>query len=90
MTEIRMEEPKRELLLCECESAEHQILFTYYPEEEEVYVQFHLRHLPWHLRLVQALKYVFGYKCKYGCFDEVILHKSKLIKLADSLKQDLQ
>ena len=38
-----------------------------------VYVEIHLMPLRWYERLWQGLKYIFGYKCCYGDFEEMIL-----------------
>jgi hypothetical protein len=72
------------LLLCDCSSAEHQLIVSWDNDDNEVYVRVHLANCYgfWH-RLWHAVKYVFGYKCRYGAFDEVILRKED----ADSLQK---
>lgn len=79
-----------ELFICECDSVEHQIVFSYFPDEKEVYMHIHL--LPeksiWR-RISKAVKYVFGYVSRYGHFDEFIFKKGdadKLQSIADHLK----
>ena len=83
---------KEEFLLCQCHSAEHQLLFTWWDDEDiqEVYMRVHLaKHTFWE-RLVYGIKYIFGYQCKYGAFDEMILRKEdaeKLQNVVDYLKR---
>lgn len=85
---------KEELLVCQCSSMEHLITIVYWDDDEpkEVYVNIHLvneRNI--FKRIVNAIKYVFGYKCKYGDFDEFILRKEdadKLQKVVDYLKSE--
>ena len=78
------------LLLCDCSSAEHQLIVSWDNDDNEVYVRVHLANCYgfWR-RLWHALKYVFGYKCRYGAFDEIILRKEdseNLQKVVDHLK----
>jgi len=78
------------LLLCECSSEEHQLIVRWDDTDDEVYVSVCLANCAgfWK-RLWRGLKYAFGYKCKYGAFDEVILRKTdadSLQKVVDHLK----
>jgi hypothetical protein len=83
---------KEEFLLCQCHSAEHQLFFTWWDDEDikEVFMHVHLaKHTFWE-RLVYGIKYIFGYQCKYGAFDEMILRKEdaeKLQNVVDYLKR---
>jgi hypothetical protein len=74
-------ENRREILVCECSSVEHQIVFNYDEENERVYCSIHLVELPFWKRLKNGLKYIFGYKCKYGHFDEFVLAKYNIKQL---------
>ena len=77
------------LLLCDCSSAEHQLIVSWDNDDKEVYVRIHLNKHGFWRRLCHAVKYVFGYKCRYGAFDEVILRKEdadNLQKVVDYLK----
>lgn len=75
---------KEELLICECNNLEHQIVFRYFEDEDwnEVYMTTHLSDCSnfWQ-RLKYAIKYVFGYKSRYGAFDEFIFRKEDAEKL---------
>lgn len=71
-----------EIFICQCNSIEHQISIT--KEEEDIYVLIHLSPKPFLERIIHATKYVFGYRCKYGDWDELILKeedKQKIIKI---------
>lgn len=85
-----MRNDNEELLICECSSCEHQIIFRWDNDEHEVYMETHLaNNKNFFVRLWHALKYAFGYRCRYGEFDEVILRKEdvdKLQKVVDHLK----
>lgn len=84
---------QHELFICKCQNTEHQMIFSHFPddqEDKEVYVSIHL--IPdfkiWR-RIVNAIRYIFGYRCKYGHFDEFILDHTdadKLQKIVDILK----
>jgi hypothetical protein len=78
---------KHLLLLCSCYSSEHQIIIhldeggDFYPPE--AYVNVHLVKRSFWYRVKYAVKYIFGYKSRYGAWDEFILDKSH----ADTLRQ---
>lgn len=78
------------LLLCECTSAEHQLIVRWDNEDNEVYVNVHLAtYMGFWERLWSGLKYAFGHKSRYGAFDEVVLRKEdadKLQKVVDHLR----
>lgn len=61
------------ILICDCSNAEHQIIFRSEEEEREVYMTVHLTPQPLLRRLKHGIKYIFGYRCSYGDFQEVIL-----------------
>jgi hypothetical protein len=67
---------KDELIICDCESTEHQMVLRYDDDKDlgrMVYVEIHLVPLVWYKRMWMGIKYIFGYKCKYGNFEEMIL-----------------
>lgn len=67
---------KDELIICECSSAEHQMVLRYDDDKNlgrQVFVEIHLVPLAWYKRLWLGIKYIFGYKCCYGNFEEMIL-----------------
>lgn len=72
-------------------NVEHQLIFSYFPEDNEVYMAVHLipEYNIWK-RIWTAIKYIFGYKSRYGHFDEFIFDKSdadRLQKIVDFLKR---
>jgi hypothetical protein len=75
-----------EVIICACENVEHQIIFSYFEDEDdipkEVFMTIHLVHEPnIFKRIWKGIKYIFGYKCRYGNFDEIILNKSHIRQL---------
>lgn len=67
---------KDEIIICDCASAEHQLVLRFDDDKDsgrQVFVEMHLVPLVWYKRLWLGIKYIFGYKCKYGNFEEVIL-----------------
>lgn len=73
-------------LECECSTPEHTVRFL--RDEDYTYITFFLGTGPWYKRVVTAVKYVFGYKCRYGHFDEVILGSDKVRELVEILKSE--
>lgn len=79
-----------ELFICQCYNTEHQLIFSYIPEYDSVYMSIYL--IPehrWWKRVWTAIKYIFGYRSRYGYFDEFIFNNSdadRLQKIVDYLK----
>jgi hypothetical protein len=80
---------KVEILLCRCHSSEHQILVHYDEDDKMLYLHIHLTERSFWRRLKYGLKYIFGYHCRYGQWDEFIFNENdadKLQAMADALK----
>jgi len=77
---------------CRCSAQEHlwRIWFDDDSYEPVVYASFFLAELPWYRRLAAAVKYIFGYKCRYGHFEEFILSPDdcdRMIGILQRLKE---
>lgn len=85
------------IFICECFSPEHQIVFETQKdiiqdvgEFDTVVMSIHLVKKSFWRRIKVGIKYIFGYKCKYGSFDEVLLQPddySKMQKIVDEMKK---
>lgn len=82
-----MNDMETHLVLCDCGQAEHQLIWRYFPGEQEpqeqlLYIDIHLR--AWEgffRRLWAGLRYAFGHRSKYGDWDDVIIDKRAARKL---------
>lgn len=86
------DESVNELFICRCYNTEHQLIFSYFEndDDKEVYVSVHLNpeYNIWK-RVWIAIKYIFGHRSRYGHFDEFIFKKSdaeRLQKVVNYLK----
>jgi len=78
------------ILICDCSSREHQIIIEHDNEYNIAYCHIHLIKQGFLRRLKAGLKYIFGYKCRYGQFDEFIFkpeHAKQLRELSDLLSE---
>lgn len=71
---------------CRCDSIEHTLRFVVDndPDDPCIYVEVNLN--DWRgfwKRLWVGIKYIFGYKCKYGHWDITELKNEDIIKLKD-------
>jgi len=83
---------------CDCHSSEHTLRFTYLSEDigannqiSNIYLNIFLDNEPWYKRILIGLKYIFGYKSKYGHFGEWIFYRKdaqRLKKLIEKIEQD--
>ena len=79
---------KKEILICDCYSVEHQLVFRYDNDDvhPEVYVSVHLINRGFFSRLKYGLMYIFGYQCRYGAFEEFIINPSDVKPLKKIVK----
>jgi hypothetical protein len=61
---------------CICNGPEHFIKFSFFNEDDgELFLTTFLKQdHKWYKRIWVALKYIFGYKCKHGHFNEIIIN----------------
>lgn len=74
---------KSEILICDCNSTEHQIVIHYDEEDNIVYCHIHLSKRPFFKRVWGALKYIFGYSCRFGHWDEFLFGEEHIEKLEE-------
>lgn len=83
---------EKEVLLCDCHSSDHQILIFFDKDDKEnidVYAHVHLAKRKFWSRVKYGFKYIFGYKSRYGAWDEFIFNPEdadKLQAVVDYLK----
>ena len=78
----------REMFVCSCASLEHQMMFWYDEEEKILYTEVHLVTVHgFFRRLWYGLKYAFGYKCRFGAWDEFLFDRESEQKLYNYLKE---
>ncbi len=78
---------KTDIIICDCHSDEHQIIVRHDEEDKIVYLSIHLiTHRNIIKRLWHAIKYVFGYKSRYGAWDSLILNPDDAGKIESILQ----
>lgn len=82
-----MERP--EYFECRCHTPEHtlRIWFDDEPGDPCVFASVFLANGPWYKRFVSGVRYIFGYKCRYGHFDEFILRPEDCDRLMGILER---
>lgn len=90
---------EKEVLICDCFSTEHQFVFTYckgeYENEfDDLSIEIRLVHrFGFWKRIVVGIKYIFGYRSRFGdwdCFDFDHENCDKLINALQNLKKNRQ
>lgn len=84
---------KNELLICECHSTDHQYIFLYDDDKDSnghvdrtVYIHTHLNTFGFWKRLKYGIMYIFGYKSRYGDYDEFIINPEDVGKFENVVK----
>jgi len=80
----------KELILCKCGSMEHQIVFIWFDndDDKEVFAQVHLTtNKTFWKRIISGVRYIFGYKSRFGNFDEIILTNDHVEGLKNVIKK---
>lgn len=84
-------ESHEKTVVCDCGSMEHIIRFMWWngtdPQDSVIYVHYFLQNNGFFERVVNAIKYIFGFKSKYGHFGEVLINIDKAEKLSDFLNE---
>lgn len=79
---------KTEFFECQCSSDEHTLKFTVDEEDGTIYTNTFINDwYPWYYKIWLAIKYVFGYKSKYGHFDSFQMREEDQIRMLDLLKK---
>jgi hypothetical protein len=80
-------------VVCECRSPEHVIQLIANTEKADptvLYISVQLTPLPWRKRLWGAIRYVFGYQCRYGHWDEAMIGAEEALHVHDFLSKTLE
>ena len=82
-----------DILICDCNSTEHQIVLAYEEDEHETtsgiiitpicYAQIHLSAKPFWKRVSYAFRYILGRKCRFGAWDEFLFKPDDAEKLQE-------
>jgi hypothetical protein len=78
------------ILICGCNSPQHQIIIRPDDEDKLIYCHIHLAEHKFWKRFKIAINYILGYKSRYGDWEEFILtpqHQTDIRNIADKLEQ---
>lgn len=80
---LQSKDTERGLILqCACGLNEHQVVFLYWNDEDpEMYMSPHLHPFPFWTRLWLGIKYVLGYRSRYGDYPGLVLGKQDIEEL---------
>ncbi len=76
-----------EFFECQCFSDEHTLKFILDTEYKEIYTHVFLNEYSIYNRILIAIKYIFGYKCKYGHWDSFLLKPEDAKRLISLLEK---
>ncbi len=76
----------RKLVVCECSFAGHQLIFSRFEDDSDVYIDFHLLQPKFWDRLKSTFNYLLGNPAPYSHFDEVILGEETVKELVEWLQ----
>lgn len=86
-----IEDLERIIFICECHSLEHQLTFWYDTEYNELYCEPHLvTYRNFLKRIYVGIRYIFGYKSRYGEWDSLIFKQNDVDKLRQFLDEKYQ
>ena len=79
---------KDEFFICQCYSDEHILHFILDEKTGEIYTSVYL-HQYYNIlkRIWLAIKYIFGYKCMYGAWDNFMMKPVDYNRFKELLKQ---
>lgn len=83
--------PTKEVFICECSSTEHQLVMCYIPGDDECdsdMLQFQMHLQPTYgfwKRTWAAIRYIFGYRSRFGNWDDFLVDPKDCDKIIDYL-----
>ena len=85
---------EQQLFVCDCGDVSHQFIVSWYPDDEDwndlLYFQIHLNQTyGFWKRLWIGFKYAFGFRCRFGAFDEILLNQYDAKQLRSTLDEFL-
>lgn len=80
----------KEAFFCSCGSNEHFFIIERFDDQEEIYLSVYLDQPRFLRRIINAIKYVLGYKSRYGQFSEICLDQATQLKLAYILETHIK
>ena len=89
MREIKNRE---ETFTCQCTGLDHQFTFRLWDDEEFQYTLLSLEPLlnfglSWWRRVIVATKYVFGFKSRFGPFDDILIKDEDIPRIESILNE---
>jgi hypothetical protein len=81
----------REFVVCVCNHLDHLVVLNVNEDKTntDITIEVHLSPLPLYKRLINAVKYVFGIRSRYGDYEEVVIDKEKAIQLKNFFENAL-
>ena len=87
----------KEYFDCDCGDSAHHFTITQVSnydktfDDECVYISYYMnQYRTWYQRLWLAIKYVFGYKSRFGDWDSITLDKEKVLRLRNFCDKALE
>jgi len=85
---VKENESKSYIIQCHCGSQEHSASISWFPDDSEVYLSVNLSdNGSFWKRLKIGIKYIFGYKSRYGMFSEIVLFEEDIKNIIDICNQ---
>lgn len=72
---------------CSCFSDEHMVKVILYKEDKMLSLIIALRKFNFWNRIIPAIKYLFGYECKYGHFDDFLFQPDDITSFRKVLEE---
>lgn len=85
----------KKIIDCYCSSAEHCLHLMYFDDEKNscnhlLYIEVYLQKQKWYKRIWRGIKYIFGYKSRYGDFTEILYDVEKVEELKKFLNDYIE
>jgi len=82
---------ERKIIVCVCHGLDHQLAIWVDEEDGFIYIEPHLTtRRNFFSRLLYGLKYAFGFKSRYGAWDEIIIGLEDQLKLRQILDEGIR
>lgn len=78
---MRASQQSELIIICSCHTLDHAIRFSYWPDDDTLFVDVTMPPLSWWKRIAVAFRYVFTDVCPFGSYAEVVIGDDDRAKL---------
>lgn len=83
---------RQECFICQCKMIDHQFCITLLDDDDPRFVDLSFEpmlntYLPLHKRIMVAIRYILGYRSRYGLFDSMLISEEDIPRIESIINE---